>query len=388
MFENALMYCESQAWDQLDELSKQRLAEKSVIVTTQADEVLHYLGTGQIYLVFFLLKECTSSSLCLVADACEILLPFYENVVVICDDPVFSAQQLMLEWDIREIWHRSHLVDNLFRYIESYQVQVGPTGDTDRMLFELCQAIQALQMNEVLKHLAVVKPLTSTDYRASYVSGCCYQFLGKVEEAAALFEQSLAQNKRFIHSKKSLATCKLILGKHEEAQSIITDLLGINPQSSEILSLQAHLHADKGDWEAAYNCITTARQSYAASTHALEVEIRIDLHQVQLEAALEKLSTIHMLSDYFFMKINEVAVNISRSGDFDQAIEIYHLAYEKAPRASKFKISFNLALAYKRKGMLEESLALLDRTEKECPFKPFDKVVKQREQILQEMAKK
>lgn len=69
-------------------------------------------------------------------------------------------------------------------------------------------------------------------------------------------------------------------------------------------------------------------------------------------------------------------------------MNLYHKAHGLASTHIKFKISYNIALAYKRQNDFLKALEMLDTVDKEVGTRGFEKSAKFRAQIKEEMAKR
>ena len=108
------------------------------------------------------------------------------------------------------------------------------------------------------------------------------------------------------------------------------------------------------------------------------------MHQEKIDDALALMSTLDEIGPFFAAKLNEIGIKLSQEGHGDQAIQLYEKAHSVIHDSLKYKISMNLALAYRRSKELKKAYSYAERCEVEYG-ESFEKIEKVKTALKREM---
>ena len=249
----------------------------------------------------------------------------------------------------------------------------------------LCLSIAQRKYKDITEMFDTVSEEARYDFRIANVLGHYHTARKEHDKAELAFASAHEQNPTFLPSLNSLAVAQLNAGKAELAVGTFKKLEGMNDSNPERKNFLAQACADLGLWLEAKKFAETAEKIDPGNSKSKEVRARCLFQEGKTDEAINLLNTCDTTNEYYISKLNDEAIKLSRANLIDKAIQLYETAYRISPQHLKYKLSFNIALALRRKGDPRKALAFAERAQQECKIPNFDKVNLLVETLEQEM---
>jgi tetratricopeptide (TPR) repeat protein len=386
MFKNTLIFEPDHELIQLSDEDKVWLTQKGVHISTDYDEAVSRLSTGQ-FLVIAVVSETLAGNTDRFLRTCQKnlgALPQWQ--ILIGNTPAMELQLLCQELSVRTFWGITDVRKTFGPWIlEQNRLVTDKTDEADRSL-RIGVTLAQGKWDIIEKSLETLKQEADHDFRIAFNLGMYYEKKDRSDLALQFFSRSLGINSRFIPAIYRQAQALLETGKPGEALSAFQRLETINPRNPDRKALMAQAYADTGDWEKAKELKAAAVALEPDNPLARELDVRIAFESGDFSSALSALDKCSTTNDYFIRKLNAEAVKLSHNDQPDQAIQLYNKAWEIAPETMKFRISYNIALAHYRQGNFSEAMTYCDRADIECTDTSFDKIQKLRTVLNEKVA--
>ena len=309
-----------------------------------------------------------------------------EAQILVCSDPSFGLQAMAYEMGIREIWSPEIFESNFQTWVHARENPDMP--ESEAILLRMGNALVQKDLGEIEILTTLAQDLARNDFRIASSLGHLFLALGKHDEAEKNFNLSRSLNTKFFPPLSALGLISIQKANANKALEHFECLEKIYSRNPDRKSTMASALADLGRFEEMVPFIAAIESIDATHPRLLELKVRHALHMGQFNEAMGYLQKCSTMNDYFLSKINEEAIKLSKQNRTEDAVKLYNQAHLIAPASVRFKISYNIALAYRRVGDNQKCIQYLDRTDKECPVSPFDKSAKVRLQIAEEMSRK
>lgn len=362
------------------------LLQKGVTITSIPDQAISKLTSGQI-LVVAVVAENLEPGLSKFLRLCQKnlgVLPQWQ--IFIGDNPSIELQQVAMEMAIKTFWPLADVRKMLAPWIlEQNRFLTDKSEDADRNL-RVAVALAQGKLEVIEKTFESLKQEATFDYRMAYYLGLYLDQVGQTENSLNFINQSLSLNSKFLPAIYAQAQKLLESGKPGDALSQFERLEAINPNNPDRKALMAQAYADSGDWTKAKELRNAAFKIEPDNSYARELNVRIAFEEGDVAGALKFLDECQTSNDYFIRKLNAEAVKLSQNNQAETALSLYNKAWQIAPKAIKFRISYNIAMAYYRQNRFEEASQFCARAESECVDPSFDKIAKLQKALNEKVA--
>lgn len=238
---------------------------------------------------------------------------------------------------------------------------------------------------------------------------------GELEEAKKLAFEAFRMDSKEISILNTLGKILLATGERESALKCFEKVQKFSVENLHRLCLLAEVNAELQNFEASDTYLTKAKTIDKSNPEVTETDVKVSLSRGDVDKAASSMKVLESFSN-IVSYMNNRAVALSKTGQLEEGIQLYHNTLEALPSdnvSDRSKVSYNLALAYARSqnldkaeaqlinlvhrgeksGLKEKSLSLLNRlqtakkTGRELVLQVSDKAVKvQTLDILRPMA--
>lgn len=189
-------------------------------------------------------------------------------------------------------------------------------------------------------------------------------FAQKFDEAKALAVEALQKNAEPVKAFNHLGRCLASLRDFEGASKCFKKAQDASPANVERLCELAAVQSEMGQDEAAAATLNQAKSIDASSEKVLAQDGKIALKKGDSKRAKQIMAHMNSLGG-LVSDMNNAAVVLIRSGDFEAGIAIYESTIAALPLDKdelRMKVFYNLALAHSRHKNLQEALSALERS--------------------------
>lgn len=389
MHQHTLIYVESLTSQVLTEDCYKILQNNKILVTSLKDKGLVHLALPGTRFAILIATELNANTRAFLRAAQEKFKVLGQVFILVADDPSLTLQMQAYELGIEQVWGSSGFTGRLMDWIEDRALLLADSQTTpEAATLQLVVAMVSQDELATTNLVTFLAPEASFDARTAFLLGHAYNRLNKPVDAETTFSLARKLNPKSVPILAALAESQLASGKSEAALEVFGLLEKVNGGNAERKASMASALADLGRWQESSACLEAASLLSPELPRLNELKVRHAFHSGRVDDALGHLDHCQGLSDYFLSKLNEEAIAFAKKGMNEAAFSLYAKAHRIAPEQTKYKLSYNIALAYKRQGEFAKSLMYLDRVDQECPIKPFDKSQKLRASLHEEMKKK
>lgn len=386
MFKNTLIFEPNPSLVRLGDEDSAWLTQKGVHITADYDDALSRLTTGQFLIIAVVSETLAGNTDRFLRTSQKNLGALPQWQILIGDNPGMELQLLCQELSLRTFWGATDVRKTFGPWVlDQNRLVTDKTDEADRSL-RIGVALAQGKWEIIEKSLDSLKDEATHDFRIAFNLGMYHEKKDRAELALQFYTQSLQINSKFIPAIYRQAQMLLETGKAAEAIKSFERLEVVNPRNPDRKALMAQAYADTGDWEKAKELKNAASSLEPDNPLARELDVRIAFESGDVSGALKALEKCATTNDYFIRKLNAEAVKLSQSDQAEQALTLYGKAWDIAPDHIKFRISYNIALAFYRQGNFTEAMTYCDRADSECTDPAFDKIQKLRKVLNEKVA--
>lgn len=368
------------------------LQGKGVTYTTSADDAIAHVESLKFYFPVLVAQNYDERAQKFI-QACQRHLPaMTEFYVLVSNDPDPKLQGAVYEAGLKNLWGGEDIATKLSGWVSSIESKAKTDGSVEQTMLKLSVLVSRARKGNKSPELETLSQKiledAAHDYRIAFLLGHVCQVTQRFEQAEKYFKLCCDLNPKFIPSIVAHAQLRLQNASPKEAFAMLERLEKLNSSNSERKALLAAACADSGNWEVAKKYMAEAEKLEPNNSRVKEMRVRAAFESGDVQEALRLLDNCDVIDEYFITKLNDQAISLSKIGDTAKALTLYHKAHDLASPHIKFKISFNIALAYKRQNDFEKALEMLTIVDQEVGDKSFEKSEKLRQQIKEEMTKR
>ncbi len=386
MFKNTLIFEPYPDKLKMSDEDRAWLLQKGVSITTIYDDALSKLSTGQ-FIVTAIVGESLEPLTNKFLRTCQKhlgALPQWQ--IVIGDNPNMDLQLACQELSIRTFWNTAEIRRTFGPWaLEQNKLLNDKTEEADRAL-RIGVALAQEKYEILEKSMTALKEEAQFNFRIAFSIGVYYDRKDRPELALQYYTKATEINKKFIPALYMQAQKLLESGKPGDSLSTFERLENLNPNNPDRKALMAQAYADSGNWDKAKEFRDLAVKLEPDNPKAKELDVRIAFESGNVGDALKALDQCETTNDYFIKKLNAEAVKLSQNDQADEAIKLYSKAHNIAPPTVKFRISYNIALAYYRHEQFAKAQEYCDKAHAECTDPSFDKIEKLRKVLNEKVA--
>lgn len=367
------------------------LSEKGATVTSSVSDALKSLESIKFYFPVLVTASYSNEAQKFLLGCTKHLGSLPDNFVIVSNDPDPRLQGIAYENGVRNLWSSENLVTKLGAWLETLEAKIKAEGSQENVFFKLgvlvARAKKGNKTSDIAPLIAKLKPETAHDYRIAYLLGHASLVTQQFDDAESFFKTCMSLNPKYVPATIAHAQLRLQNAAPNEAFQMLLKLEKLNNANSERKALLAAACADAGNWEGANQYLLDAEKLEPDNSRVKEMKVRVAFESGNVQEALRLLEKCDVIDEYFVTKLNDQAIALSKTGRTQDALSLYQKAHAIASPHIKFKISFNIALAYKRQNDFAKALEVLDLLDKEVGDEGFEKATKLRQQIKEEMTK-
>jgi tetratricopeptide (TPR) repeat protein len=304
----------------------------------------------------------------------ERLCTLNELQFIVCNDPDIKLQCLAHELGFQNFWPRPDFIPRLKSWASEQVDCLNSPNHPNALSLRLAISIAQRKFKNVTDIFDTVVEESKWDYRVANVLGHYHAARKEHEKAELAFASAHEQNPAFLPTLTSLGTSLLKSGKSDQALQIFKKLELVNDSNPDRKTQIAQACADLGLWDEAQKYAAEADKLEPGNSKSKEVQARILFHTGKPDEAIALIDSCETTNEYFIGKLNDEGIRLSRANLVDKAILLYRSAHKIAPSYLKYKLSFNIALAFRRNGEPRKALAFAERAQQECKVPNFDKI--------------
>lgn len=310
--------------------------------------------------------------------------PYLHQIAIICDDP--DPQYIADLWDLG--------IENIFPK-QTWEVELRSLCAKIALEIqhssELYGKIRSLNLRigkgESLGDFRLddeAKITAQFDYRTSYTLGRLFEATGKHDKSAEFYAKTRDLNISFRPAQYNLIGAYKKTGNFSGMEKISESLYQTNPENAtNTYKLgQAYLLNNKVDQ--AKGLLPKLEGKDKKLANMLNVEILIK--SPDSEKVIEYLDSIDEISDECASLLNEQGIKLAQQGKAKDALALYERAHRLVREQTKYKVSYNAALACYRMKAFKHALQYINRCEEEFG-KPFPKLKNLRDKLEEVIAK-
>lgn len=375
MFESTMIIAGPNCAAPISEDELQALKELGIALATKLEDVRNFIEKENRYITIHI----TNDELNPETDKClrycaERLCTLTDFQFIVCNDPDMRLQCLAHELGFQNFWARQGLVPRVKGWIaEQIDILNDPNHPTALSL-RLGVSIAQRKFKNVTEILDTVVEESKWDFRMANILGHYHSARKEHDKAEQAFASAQDQNPTFLPTLTSLGVSQLNAGKSDQALKIFQKLETVNDTNPERKTAMAQACADLGMWKEAQKYAEEANKIEPGNSKSKEVYARCLFQAGRPDDAIAMLGKCETTNEYFISKLNDEGIKLSRANLVDKAINLYAAAHKIAPLYLKYKLSFNIALALRRKGDPKAALDFAKRAQQECKIPNFDKV--------------
>jgi CheY-like chemotaxis protein len=188
-------------------------------------------------------------------------------------------------------------------------------------------------------------------------------FEGQYEDACDFASQALNETRDSLPLLNLLGRCLLKLGRYEVALKCFARAQEISPNNVARLCGMAEMQHFIGDEKSADKSLESAKSIDASSNIVKETTANIALSRGDVKQASKQMTTLESLQGVLAF-MNNRAIALIRTGQFDEGIELYRNTIMALPGQWSHihnVVTYNLGLAHARYGEIEKSMDALKR---------------------------
>lgn len=367
----------------------EKLAEKKVIVSTTLEDAMAQLESLKFYIPVLVATDYSEDVQRFIQGCNRNLSCLPDLQIVVSNDPSPQLQGALYEMGIKNLWPGERLDSRLTAWVNKLQTEVKVDGSIAQNLIKLgvlvARAKKGNKIGDIDSYIKKLSEDASHDYRICYTLGNACLLRQQFEQAEKHFIACQSLNPKFIPTFTAIAQLRLQSAKPGDALTLLEKMEKLNNSNSERKALLAAAYADSGNWEKAKVFLDQAAKLEPNNAKVKEMRVRAAFESGDIPEALRLLDECEVIEEYFVTKLNEFAIALSKQSKTQEALDLYKKAHTLASPHIKYKLSFNIALAYRRQGDLPKALEYLDIVDAEAGERGFEKSGKLRIQIKEEL---
>lgn len=389
MFDRVLIFNADSSGQLVPAPVLEKLIEKKVTVAQTLDEALTHLETLKFYIPLLVTQEYNEGVQKFIQACHRSLTCLPDLQIIVCPDPSPQFQGALYELGIKNLWPADRLESRLSTWVTKLQSDVKIDGSIAQNLIKLgvlvARAKKGNKIGEIDSYIKRLSEDVEHDYRICYTLGQACLLRQQFDAAEQHFVRCQKLNPRFVPAFTAIAQLRLQSAKPSDALVLLEKMEKLNSNNSERKALLAAAYADAGDWEKAKTYLQNAEKLEPNNSKVREMRVRAAFEAGDIPEALRLLDECDVIEEYFVTKLNDQAIALSKLGNTQNALDLYKKAHDLASPHIKYKLSFNIAIAYRRQGDLPKAIQHLDIVDSEFGERTFEKSVKLRAQIKEEM---
>ncbi len=375
MFDSVLIFTSSNCTSPLTAEEQNSLKELGIATASKLEEVRTLIEKENRYVTFLLTgDELIPENDKYLRYCAERLCTLVDFQFIVCDDPEIRLQSIAHEVGFQNFWARDGIVPRIKSWVAEQIDILNDTNHPTALTVRLGVSIAQRKFKNVTEILDTVVEESKWDFRMANILGHYHSARKEHDKAEQAFASAQDQNPGFLPTLTSLAVSQLNSGKSSEALQIFKKLEVVNGSNPDRKTLMAQACADLGLWDEAQKFAKEANQLEPGNSKSNEVYARCLFRAGRPDDAIAMLGKCDTTNEYFISKLNDEGIKLSRANLIDKAISLYEAAHKIAPLYLKYKLSFNIALALRRKGEPKKALTFAERAQQECKIPNFDKV--------------
>lgn len=392
MFDRILIFSTDTANAIVSAPDLEDLKGKGALVTTTLQEAMTAMETTKYYFPVLVADQYSEAAQKFLQGCTQHLPTLCEYFTLVSNDPDPKLQGAAYEIGLKNLWGGENFASKLTGWIQSVDSKVKADESQDQAMLKLAvlvaRARKGNKSKDIEPSIEKLSEDATHDYRIAFLLGHACMAVQQFDQAEKYFTSCTTLNPKFIPATVSLAQLRLQNASPKEAFAMLEKLEKLNSSNSERKALLAAACADAGNWEVAKKYMAEAEKLEPENSRVKEMRVRAAFETGNVQEALALLDKCDVIDEYFITKLNDQAIGLSKNNKTQEALTLYHKAHDLASPHIKFKISFNIALAYKRQNDFPKALQMLDVVDQEVGDKSFEKSAKLRQQIKEEMTKK
>lgn len=386
MFNSTLIFEPAPDHFCLSEEDRAWLLQKGVTFSRKYDDAIDKLSSGQFVITGVVTEDRNLESDKFLRTSQRYIGSLPQWQFIVGSNPSMDLQLLAQELSIRNFWSNDEFRKTLGPWVlEQSKILNDKSDEADRSL-RLGVALAQDKLSAIETILPELEKEAQYDFRISFNMGLYYEKKQRNETALKFYEQAVAINSKYVPAIYRLAQKKLETGEPDAALAFYEKIEFINPNNPDRKAMMAQAYSEKGEWDKAKELQERALQLEPDNALARELEVVFAFESGDTKKALASLAKCSKSNDYFIRKLNAEAVKLSQNQQAEAALELYEKAHNIAPDTMKFRISYNIALAYFRQGNLEKSQDYCTLASKECIDPRFDKIEKLQKALNEKVA--
>jgi tetratricopeptide (TPR) repeat protein len=313
--------------------------------------------------------------------------PMSDFQVIVNSDPSPQFMVSVFEFGIEQFVANETWVEDVSAVCRDVHTKMGDPESAEYRTMTLVLAIRDADVGKITEAQAGVADLAAYDFRAAYANGKANEAAGDYSAAIDSYKSANGMNKMFRPVSTRLGEACLITGRVDEAIEIFQKLERSNPRDIDRKAYLASAYIEKGDFEKAQKYIEEAERLDPGSSRVVEVKAQVMLCQGNFSAAFALLDKMSDVGPFFAAKLNDLGINLSKSGKGKSALALYQKAHKVVRSELKYKITLNAVLACRRLGDFDMALKYVSRCAKEYGSL-FPKLAKIKQALESERAQK
>jgi len=305
-------------------------------------------------------------------------------VAIVCDSPSDKLLMTVYEYGIDEFLGLPYLKTKAVDQFKKWQALLENKEIPLTKIQKIHRTLALSKRPNYAKMCSALEADVDSSAEAAFVKGKTHEADNSYKQAIDSYKLAKETNGMFRPSIMRLGELLLLVGKSDEALNVFSELESTNPLHAERKGLIAMCYVAKGETEQAQKYLETGKKIDPEDLKIAEASAGWLLHHEKIDEALEMMSTLDEIGPFFAAKLNEIGIKLSQEGHGDQAIQLYEKAHSVIHDSLKYKISMNLALAYRRSKELKKAYSYAERCEAEFG-ESFDKLEKVKTALKREM---
>ncbi len=309
--------------------------------------------------------------------------PYINQLAIICDEP--SPQYIADLWDLG--------IENIFAK-KSWEVELRGLCAKSALEIQHCPELYSkireinlrIGKGESLENFIIDEEAAITakfDFRTSFTLGRYYEATGKHEESAEFYARTRDLNVGFRPAQYNLIGAYKKIGNYSAMENVSHSLWQTNPENTLNAYRLGQAYLVNNKMDKALNILHDLNTKDQKMANMFNVEILIK--SASPEKVVEYLDSINEISDECASLLNEQGIKCAKEGKAKVALALYERAHRLVRSQTKYKVSYNAALACYRMRAFKYAIQFLNRCEFEYGS-PFPKLKSLREKLEAVMA--